>query len=482
MKKEALQIAALAVVLLLVCALCRLAMDGAYVAYFPVSASAGAPAPERIHFRAESPDVVAWGAPEVVNGYIRVRVHPQRPGETFVSVDEDALGSLGLRHFRVGRFHTVYDSSTGGFTGDSVALAAFTVFCFAVAAIMLRFYLRAKGPAFYGYATIYSAGFSLFALLTGLLMLYVSLRHGMRPRDFSMRSAYGAISGASFSFVMATAPFMLAFAAAMAVSNVALLRHERFRPQNVLGIGVSLALVVGEIVAFRLYTRDFSGSERQYRVIATLQNVYATAFAYFECMLIGAIVCGVRAARYVPAADKDYILILGCRFRADGSLPPLLRGRVDRAIDFWRGERAASGRMAVLIPSGGQGPDESMPEAEAMRRYLLARGVPEEAIRVEDRSRNTFENMAFSKALIEAEKPGARVAYVTTNYHEFRSGVWAALAGLPAEGVGSRTKWWFWPNAFMRECAGLLKNRLPQELMLLAVWIAFFGALSMTLH
>jgi uncharacterized SAM-binding protein YcdF (DUF218 family) len=89
--------------------------------------------------------------------------------------------------------------------------------------------------------------------------------------------------------------------------------------------------------------------------------------------------------------------------------------------------------------------------------------------------------MAYSKALIQRDHPGARVVFSTTNYHVFRSGVWASLAGLPAEGMGSDTKWWYWPNAFMRECAGLMMNRIPQELLLLAIMIIFFGALSMAL-
>ena len=76
-------------------------------------------------------------------------------------------------------------------------------------------------------------------------------------------------------------------------------------------------------------------------------------------------VSGLRAARHVPAPIQDYILILGCRFRKDGTLPPLLRGRVDKAIEFWKAQ-VMQGREAVLIPSGGQGGDESMPEAEAM--------------------------------------------------------------------------------------------------------------------
>ena len=54
-------------------------------------------------------------------------------------------------------------------------------------------------------------------------------------------------------------------------------------------------------------------------------------------------------------------------------------------------------------------------------------------------------------------------------------------AGLSAEGIGGKTNWWFWPNAFMRECAGLLRNRIRQEIVLLAAMAGFFGLLSMAL-
>ena len=479
MKKATIQIALLAVLLLAVCAGSRLVMRNTYVAQIPIHRDDIRP--EELRVSPETPGVIEHGAPRLEDGWLRIPIQPERPGETFVDIEDGAGRDLAMLRFHVGRFGTVYDDATGGFTGDSIALAAFTVFCLVVAAIMFCTYKGLKGPAFYAYGTIHCAGFSLFALLTGVTMLIVSVRHGLSPRDYSMLSAYSAITRASWFFMMSTGPLVLAFAVAMAVSNVALLRHEGFSPKNVLGIGVAMALVAGEALAFILYSRDFSGSERAVRVWNTLCNVYATGFAWFECMLIGAIICGIRAARHVPEPDADYILILGCRFRRDGTLTPLLRGRVDRAIEFWKHQREATGREAVLMPSGGKGADEPFAEAEAMRRYLLEQGVPSERIEVEDRSRNTFQNMACSKALIERNGRGARVVYATTNYHVFRSGVWANLAGLPAEGVGSRTGWWYWPNAFMRECAGLMLNRVPQELMLLAVMILFFGALSMAL-
>ena len=62
----------------------------------------------------------------------------------------------------------------------------------------------------------------------------------------------------------------VAVAAGMAVSNVALVRHEGFSPKNVLGIGIALALAAGEALAFYLYSRDVSGSEWDMRLRDTL--------------------------------------------------------------------------------------------------------------------------------------------------------------------------------------------------------------------
>ena len=122
-----------------------------------------------------------------------------------------------------------------------------------------------------------------------------------------------------------------------------------------------------------------------------------------------------------------------------------------------------------------------MAEGEAIRRYLVSQGIPERLILPENQAANTYQNMDFSKAIIQKIKPRGKALFATTNYHVFRSGLWASLAGLPAEGIGSKTKWWYWPNAFMREVVGLLKKRWKQELLFLLLLIVFFGVLSMVL-
>ena len=480
MKRAARQIALSAVILLAFCAVCRLAFSNVHLLHVPLYSQAEEDRQVR-RLEVENPEVLSVGDLRTGRDMGRVPLRPLKPGRTSVRAVNSSGETITRYEVRVDRFLTIHEENNGGFTGDTAALIAVTLFFLLVSGIMLWNFFQARGPAFYSYTTIYFAGFSLFALVTGVQLLAVTVSHLLDPVNYSMLSAYAAIYGASARFLYVTLPLILCFAAALAVSNIALLRHERYRPQNVLGILAALLLVIGAGGVLYLVGRNASGPEWEIHLRTSLENVCATVYVYFECMLAGSVVCGVKAARHRPDRDKDFIIILGCWFRRDGSLPPLLRGRVDRAIAFWRSQKAETGKEAVFIPSGGQGGNESMPEAEAMARYLREQGVPPALIRLEDKSRNTFQNMAFSGKIVREEQPAGKVVFATTNYHVFRSGVWAARAGLPAEGIGSRTKWWFWPNAFMRECVGLLAARWKTELLLLLVLMAFFWTLSMVL-
>ncbi|MER1992502.1 MAG: YdcF family protein [Eubacteriales bacterium] len=124
---------------------------------------------------------------------------------------------------------------------------------------------------------------------------------------------------------------------------------------------------------------------------------------------------------------------------------------------------------------------ESAVRKKENRNYLLSRGVEDRLILTEPESVNTLQNMGFSREIIRNTDPEGKAVFATSSYHVFRSGLWAKQAGLPAEGIGSRTKWWFWPNAFVRETAGLLQKRWKQEVLFLAVLVAFFDVLSIVL-
>ena len=70
------------------------------------------------------------------------------------------------------------------------------------------------------------------------------------------------------------------------------------------------------------------------------------------------------------------------------------------------------------------------------------------------------------------------MAFSTTNYHVFRSGILARQVGLDAQGMGSKTKWYFWPNAFIREFVAMIAAEKKALLIIWAEMVIFFTALT----
>ena len=150
----------------------------------------------------------------------------------------------------------------------------------------------------------------------------------------------------------------------------------------------------------------------------------------------------------------DFIIIHGAGLRGEEPTP-LLRGRIDQAVELWK----AQGSHAILVPSGGQGSDEVISEAEAMSRYLTARGVPQDSILLEDHSTTTLENLLFAKHLLDAQGLGTyRCAFVTSDYHVFRTALYASKVGLKGDGIGSKTTGYYFPTAFIREFIAITKE------------------------
>jgi vancomycin permeability regulator SanA len=181
--------------------------------------------------------------------------------------------------------------------------------------------------------------------------------------------------------------------------------------------------------------------------------------AYLECLFLSTTVSTFLASKYKIKHNQDYIIILGCAIRKDGSLTPLLKNRVDAAVEFEKDQFEETGKHAIFVPSGGQGSDEIISEGEAMEKYLVSIGIPKERILKETKSINTFQNMQYSKAIIEKDTENinsVNIAFSTTNYHVFRSYILAKKNGFKAMGISAKTKPYFFSNAFLREFIGLL--------------------------
>ena len=75
---------------------------------------------------------------------------------------------------------------------------------------------------------------------------------------------------------------------------------------------------------------------------------------------------------------SDCIIVLGCSIY--GTEPsPFLKGRLQHAEKLYR-----EGYARYIIVSGGQGRGEYISEAEAMKSYLIERGIDSEKIIMED--------------------------------------------------------------------------------------------------
>ena len=395
---------------------------------------------------------------------ISISMLPEKAGEYRMTVKDTHGQFLAGDLIEVGRFQSAFSWETGSFTGSEFILFFALLFVTGVFIIMLTGFLKLRGPLENSNEAIFTCGVMIFSGLFLCFAFPYYYRHLSNQYSYPVWLLVLDFAQAGKKFFAASRPGLFLFSLSLIVSNIALLRHERPRFQNLLGILLGRILIgagAGTYAASRfLYRYDLSYDAM--RAITMIRNTVGLAFTYVECILLGTIICGLRAAKHVPAPDRDYILILGCCFRKDGTLTPLLKARVDKALDFWRMQKEKTGKAAFIIPSGGQGRNETMPEAKAMSNYIAGTDIPAAYVLPEDQSVNTFQNMQFSKDIIDGKNPdssAAKVCYVTTNYHVLRSGILANKVRLSAEGLGAKTKWWFWPNAFVRECAAFFSNR-----------------------
>ncbi len=120
---------------------------------------------------------------------------------------------------------------------------------------------------------------------------------------------------------------------------------------------------------------------------------------------------------------EDAVIVLGAGIKGDKPTKSL-QNRLDRAVAYHK-----QNPDAVILVSGGKGPQETITEAEAMARYLIAQGVPKTAIVQENAATSTTENFELSLPMMDKH---ATVAFITTDYHIFRAAQNAARVNLHA--------------------------------------------------
>lgn len=244
---------------------------------------------------------------------------------------------------------------------------------------------------------------------------------------------------------------LVGLAISMIVAGVTLVRRERLRPGRLLSMALGL-LVLGYLAWLTAAIVTEDAVQVVWAIWVGLPLSYF-GFGFAAFVIYGAFY-PAWMVRFGPPAQA--VIVLGAGL-IRGEVPPLLADRL-RAGRRVFAHAIVSGRRPVLITSGGQGPDEPVAEAEAMRDFLIADGVDPGAIVTEDQSRNTQQNLEFSAQVLKSRQITGPVAVVTSDFHALRAALLMRAQGIPGYAVGARTARYFWPTAVIREYAAVLRD------------------------
>ncbi len=118
----------------------------------------------------------------------------------------------------------------------------------------------------------------------------------------------------------------------------------------------------------------------------------------------------------------------------------------------------------VVVVTGGQGTGEEIPEAEAMARWLMERGILERRVLRETESTSTRENLLLARSLFPGERP--RVGIVTNDFHLYRALQMARTLypELSVCGIAAPSEPMLQPHYLIREFLAVLKARIAEIL------------------
>lgn len=143
---------------------------------------------------------------------------------------------------------------------------------------------------------------------------------------------------------------------------------------------------------------------------------------------------------------EDAVIILGKGL--DGEKVPInLAKRLDKAIEYHK-----KNPSALIIVSGGNVKNENLTEAQAMYDYLLSKGIPQDIIIKEDKSKTTYENFVFSTEILK-EKFGEdyTAAFVSNSFHIWRAERLAKSLGINVTHLGAGIELHTVPANYLRE-------------------------------
>ena len=175
--------------------------------------------------------------------------------------------------------------------------------------------------------------------------------------------------------------------------------------------------------------------------------LFIISFTVFCVLVLG------YTSNQIPDDEVDLVIVLGCQ--THGYTPSKsLESRLNTAAEVLN-----KYINAKCIVAGGQGPDETVPEAEAMRNYLEEKLIDADRIYKEDKSSSTYQNLIFAKEVAnEHDINYDHVIIVTNEYHVPRATMIAKRVGFNVYAIKAPTPVFLFGAGIMREFFAFFKS------------------------
>lgn len=216
-----------------------------------------------------------------------------------------------------------------------------------------------------------------------------------------------------------------------------------------INIGTLMVLLAGTVfAAYGIWHKKIAEITAK-GLLRILKYVMLAALVFMLCLIAFLVYEGRSGS---VTYKEDAVIVLGAAIHGD-QVSRSLAHRLDKTVEY-----SEKNPNSIIVVSGGQGPQEAVTEASAMETYLVGKGISKERIIKEEKATSTYENFKYSREQLDSHFSGSYTCvYVTNDFHLYRSGCNAKLAGIQAKGLGAYTDWYNVPASYLRESLATIK-------------------------
>ncbi|MCI5775259.1 MAG: YdcF family protein [Aerococcus sp.] len=269
--------------------------------------------------------------------------------------------------------------------------------------------------------------------------------------------------------------FVLIVGILMIFSAFALYRSEENPLQLTLGLILAMLLMVTAMVTY--YLLLFGNFFERYEWL----HVSDYVLTYYGIILVNFLANTLRLWLFPNETRQDYVIVLGARIHPSGGLSTALRSRLDTTISYIARQRFFYQHVPYIIVSGAATTDGmALTEAQVMRDYLVANGIPQEKILMEEQAEDTHGNFYYAKQIMREREPQPQTVhavFVTNTFHLYRSQIYSNMEHMyQISGIGAPISFRRWVVNGTREYVALLF--MHRKFHLLMTFVLLFLGLS----